>query len=516
MNDFFVSHGPIAGPHSGRQSPFAVLLFAAGFLAATAIAVAQAPQAGPFHFVGVNECVLCHSNPNLKNDWISIVVTETWSKDVHSRSHLALAAENKLTAKIEATLKIKAGENRNCVACHTKGSQEPLVPEDDEFLKREIIHNGISCETCHGAGSGYLEHHRKPEWRFKSSIEKEQLGMIDLRNPLLKAENCLSCHLGNVGQDKVVTHEMFAAGHPPLPGFEIETFGQAMPAHWRHLTEKPDTIREGARNSSHKTERGYRTDAVLMGALVAVRESAKLLKDQAANEELIWPELSLYDCAACHHDLRIPSVRQQRGYGGLVPGRPSPHAWPRELARLAIAPGTDLETLLNTMTAPLNQRPFGDRAEIAKAAGIVAASLDQEIAKFQQQSWHGQSPADWYKTHGADLLHRLCNLEHPPADLDSARQLAWLLKLAMNDGAINLDPASRARFEKLYDQQLSKPLKLTIDARDRDSDHLLDKPYWEKTLGYSRRYDPEQFAKTMKAIRALLLPNSEPTTTAEP
>ena len=31
---------------------------------------------------------------------------------------------------------------------------------------------------------------------------------------------CLSCHLGNAREGRVVTHEMYAAGHPPLPGFE--------------------------------------------------------------------------------------------------------------------------------------------------------------------------------------------------------------------------------------------------------------------------------------------------------
>src|SRR5207248_334113 len=42
----------------------------------------------------------------------------------------------------------------------------------------------------------------------------------------------------NVKEGKIVTHEMYAAGHPPLPGIEIATFGDALPRHWETLTEK--------------------------------------------------------------------------------------------------------------------------------------------------------------------------------------------------------------------------------------------------------------------------------------
>ena len=33
-------------------------------------------------------------------------------------------------------------------------------------------------------------------------------------------------------------HEWYAAGHPPLPSFELATFESQMPAHWKSLREK--------------------------------------------------------------------------------------------------------------------------------------------------------------------------------------------------------------------------------------------------------------------------------------
>ena len=43
-----------------------------------------------------------------------------------------------------------------------------------------------------------------------------------------RAKLCSACHVGNVEDGKLVTHEMYAAGHPPLPGIEIVAFCDAL------------------------------------------------------------------------------------------------------------------------------------------------------------------------------------------------------------------------------------------------------------------------------------------------
>lgn len=54
-------------------------------------------------------------------------------------------------------------------------------------------------------------------------------------------------------------------------------------------------------------------------------------------KENVWPELALYDCQACHHELQIPSWRQKIGSGDLRPGRPSMVHWPRMLSGVSAA-----------------------------------------------------------------------------------------------------------------------------------------------------------------------------------
>ena len=48
---------------------------------------------------------------------------------------------------------------------------------------------------------------------------------------------CLSCHVGNAAQGKVITHAMYAAGHPPLPAMDIATFALNQPQHWRDAAD---------------------------------------------------------------------------------------------------------------------------------------------------------------------------------------------------------------------------------------------------------------------------------------
>ena len=64
--------------------------------------------------------------------------------------------------------------------------------------------------------------------------------MTDLWDPVTRGKKCVSCHIGNPDpeEEKVVTHAMYAAGHPPLPGIEVATFSDAQPRHWQYLREK--------------------------------------------------------------------------------------------------------------------------------------------------------------------------------------------------------------------------------------------------------------------------------------
>ena len=465
--------GSVMGCIVGRAAP------------AADVQVLPAPPAGgsrpAFTAKGTELCVRCHRSE--QNAWIDSSTTAVWRHDAHSRAHLALAPENPRTRGMEEVLGIKAAATAACVACHTHPAGEPAIEEENS-----VVHAGISCETCHGAGSGYFEPHMETRWRFLSSAEKEALGMHDLRNPVSKAENCLSCHLGDVESGKVITHAMYAAGHPPLPAFEMESFGKGMGPHWKRVWDKSLPIREQAAAAGYRTETASESQRSLIGGLVALRESITLVEDYATafrdvGGERPWPELALYDCQACHHELKIPSGRQQAGYGGLVPGRPSLVRWPRGLAGVAFAEAglpTDVDELVAPWVTALNGRPFAEPGALRATAASreQVARIDQAIAALAAVS------RDAAAARSRERMAKLAAAGERAGDLESARLLGWVLQTALReDGGVH-PPARDAAIGSL-----EKVLALAFPSPAYPEPPSTQKPFWQASLSAARDAD---------------------------
>jgi len=445
---------------------------------------------------GTDLCVRCHRSE--QSAWVDASTTATWRHDAHSRAHLALFPDNPRTRGMEAVLGIKAASTAACIACHTHPSGEPAVDEETA-----VVHAGISCETCHGAGSGYFEPHMEKRWRFLSSSEKEALGMHDLRNPVRKAENCLSCHLGDVASGKVVTHAMYAAGHPPLPAFEIESFGKAMGPHWKRVWEKSPSIQQQAAEAGYRTEAASESQRSLIGGLVALRQSTKLVDDYASaardvSTERPWPELALYDCQACHHELRVPSTRQEVGYGGLVPGRPSLVRWPRGLAGVVFTEAgmpTNVDALVAPWMAALNVRPFGEAADLRAASESRdhLARIDQAITALAAVP---RDVAGGDAQSAARSRERIASLSAAGArcgDLETARLLGWVMIAALREDASWPEDRRAAAIAAL-----ESSLGLGFPSPAYPQPPSLEKPFWQTSLSAARDAD-------MAAIRAAFL-----------
>ena len=98
-----------------------------------------------------------------------------------------------------------------------------------------------------------------------------------------------------------------------------------MPRHWQYLREKPEEARELILKKKRVDRE--QTRLVLVGAAVNLRESMRLLRDQAAecakatDPDKRALDFASFDCYACHHDLQSKSWRQKRPAAGR-PGRP--------------------------------------------------------------------------------------------------------------------------------------------------------------------------------------------------
>lgn len=326
-----------------------------------------------------------------------------------------------------------------CLTCHG-GYAEGT--DSRAFSRSENRQPGISCTACHQVGSrtSWVQEHRTSDrWRLLSLDQKSAAGMRPLKSELGQADLCVDCHVGNLAQQKFVTHAMYAAGHPPLPDFELQTFCQQMPQHW---LDPPQRFAELAGFQGRETyfqlnyepmvpkrrgstedfaQVGWRTRKVLIGGVAARRQWLELIS--AAAQAELWGDYALYDCMACHHDVHGNRARQEFALPA-VPGRPRQPLWPLVLGRIAARQTSlagEMEAAEQELLTALDREPFGDRVACAEAAQKLLGQID----RLQQEI-----SANPFDTAGRTAV--LLELAETPAaslvDYLSARQVVWAIQ----------------------------------------------------------------------------------------
>ena len=452
-------------------------------------------------FRGVVDCRRCHKDVASDDDplgsvvdgWIHYGEYPIWiTKDKHKQAFAVLS--NARSQQMGKLLNTDVTKDERCLACHS-GLPIALLQSDDTGHISDATKNltgvslGVTCEGCHGGASGrdsYHAPHSEPpspdgtitgkEWRFLSPKEKQAKGFNDVRSPVARARICASCHVGEVAMGRVVTHEMYAAGHPPLPGFEVETFVDQMPRHWRHIAEKNDKVVEkfvaNTRDELYKSDHFdikslIRTRSMLASSLVVLSQNIKLLADLSAGGDAgglkvrpEWPEIAQFECFACHHDLSYPGWRQSRKPVG-VPGRPPIREWPMAIPRVAVkVAGLDeaaFNAALNDVLKAAVARPFGNADAIQAAAKKFTAWADDAAEQIQRKIVS--------RDQGKAILSAICNTcTSETMDYDSARQLVWAFTI------VEREMNGKLLRDLNLNEALGDPINVGNPLRDYDPD----------------------------------------------
>lgn len=463
-------------------------------------AAGQDPDKSQFKFLGAAYCKTCHekgvdAQPQFRpsEGFVQLTEYDIWANaDKHSRAHAVL--EGNRGIQMGDFLGIRPAKDASCLNCHSMN-----IPDERRGNQFEIK-DGVSCDGCHGPAQKWGIEHSQIEWRGKSAAQKAELGMVDMRQPVRRSEMCLSCHIGNAKEGKVVTHAMYAAGHPPLFGFEIATFSENLPPHWLYMDKKSTDVQK---QFNFDPKRHERAELVLVGTAVAVRESARLLADESAADN--WPEFAQFDCYACHHELQRDSWRRELGYTGTA-GRPQPRPWPTALMELAIrhaAPdqekaGKDLDDFrkaIDSLHRSFNAQPFGgsdvtQTAAVASSASDLADWSEQLIARLKDRPVTHET--------ARDLLRQLCTSPRPASlDYDSARQIAWAIQTIYE--TLTPKPAADEEIHGILDK-LDKELHLALPS-GRTHEIMDELPHVLEAVG---RYDPRSFQKHLAELAKLL------------
>ncbi len=461
-------------------------------------------------------CVTCHSNlnPQEQHRWIGLNQASTFlglgpdnkamipaQPDVHA---MALTKVYKngdrngpLTEAFESILnhldidKGSVGFRSQCLTCHaglrpdqsgptTPGRTYAQFQSEGEPIARE----SIGCEACHGQGKDYLVDHMDLSWISNSPSAKLGKGFYDLENSALAARVCLSCHFGNPEESKWITHEMYAAGHPPLPPLDLGKFlDGTFNKHWMTLEEKSNRlatleseidkrladdrikylrIHLASNTSDHSQLKQTiqthfrKTQQSRIGQWTANLNYHDLLEQQA-HAATNWGDYALYDCAGCHQTL-YKKMRGTVGSPRRVPGRPQGPLWTKPLpSSPGDSPFMRLVTLQDLIDEAFNAKPFGDRGKIQSA--IEGSASDRAKAKSQLIELAGQ-PLD---PSGADEWLRgfLEQRQGMLGNRWAANQTYWTLEMYFDDLA-NVSKAIhpqevknqkfQARFQELKSQ----------------------------------------------------------------
>jgi hypothetical protein len=456
----------------------------------------------------------CHNNPANPNQK-DILLCEydevrIWSsQDKHKDANKVL--KNERGQQMAKLLGIKGdiAKEPSCVSCHGV-----LVEDEKRIHKASFsLDEGVSCGACHGMAKEWVARHadflERETWRGLSrKVKEEHFGMKDLWDPEKRATLCASCHIGNSAEGKVVTHTMYAAGHPPLPGIEMATFSDAMPRHWKYLSEKSPPVQKLLGYDPAKGDL-EKTQLVVIAALVSLRESMNLLAAQAAANppplekggqggvDQTWPELAQFDCYACHHDLKSKSWRQKRGFAGK-PGRPDMRAWPTALVPLGIVQAAkgdaekekkltkEMHDKMKELTAAFNAQPFGEPKLVAQAARQFSQWADGLVQELRSSRFDRPAAQKLLVGLGDESRSRLL-------DFDSARQLTWAFRSIQHE----LDPKYAANTDtaKLL-KELDDQLKLDLPKGQVE----ITKDYLKDALEKLNNYEPEQFNQTFEQL----------------
>lgn len=231
-------------------------------------------------YLGATSCSesTCHgSNVAFNGSVIRRNEFSIWNKsDPHAQAYATLLTPASI--KISRNLGINAAhESNKCLNCHANNAA--IEKQGGNFNVQE----GVGCESCHGAGSRYINVHTEGDYR--SSV---RAGLYPTADPHKRATLCVSCHLGN-DDNRKITHEIMGAGHPRL-SFELNTFSSIQPAHYQQ-------------DNDYRARKGEITDLQVwaVGQLVATQQF--LHNIESFPSAGLFPELVHMDCYSCHEQM---------------------------------------------------------------------------------------------------------------------------------------------------------------------------------------------------------------------
>lgn len=326
------------------------------------------PETGANAHEGVGTCATSVCHGKVTEDPRSTVWLNEyriWSRqDYHSRAYRTLQSAQSKTIASKLGLPSAVGA-KICLDCHADNVAS------DARGRRFQISDGVGCEACHGGSGQWLKSHAEEATSHADNLAK---GMYPTEQPLDRARLCLSCHLGT--KNKFATHAIMGAGHPRL-SFELETFTVNQPAHY----EVDDDYRKRKPAISS-------VNMWLAGLAVMSMKNLELLQDDWFTDAGLVPELSFYQCHACHHPMNDLRWQAEGGQTSLPPGTVRLNDGSLVvLASVLDILGSGKAGTIDKGISSLHQASVESRSAVVTQAKELHAELEAVAAKLSGDSY---------------------------------------------------------------------------------------------------------------------------------
>ncbi len=150
------------------------LVFCIVFIAATTL------TAQDYDYIGATKCKMCHNKTTTGAQY------KIWLAGPHANSMKALSSEKGKTYAGKHGIADPTTDSK-CISCHS------TFGAIDQNLNAGVKNTeGVSCETCHGAGSGYKS----------ATVMKDQAKSIAKGLIIPDEKLCAKCHTGNKYHDQ--------------------------------------------------------------------------------------------------------------------------------------------------------------------------------------------------------------------------------------------------------------------------------------------------------------------------
>lgn len=135
--------------------------------------------------VGSKFCAACHKGGKGGTAYA------VWEKSSHAKAYQTLLGDDAKKIAKEKGLKTAPAESEECLQCHVTGGG--MAKNVEVSFKKE---EGVGCEACHGAASGFKMIHTKGDL-----AKSKAAGLIV---PEKNEKQCVTCH-----NEKSPTHKPF-------------------------------------------------------------------------------------------------------------------------------------------------------------------------------------------------------------------------------------------------------------------------------------------------------------------